>query len=88
LNAVVLTAVAICFVFFVLQIVAIGQLTGKRRSTGEKYLALAFVAGWFLIDWLFGVTAWLVIEGFVLVVAIPVGVVHLTILLIQESREV
>jgi hypothetical protein len=87
-NAVVLMAVAICFVFFVLLIVAIGQLTGERRAVGEKYLALALVAGWFLIDWAFGVTAWVVIEGFVLVVAIPVGVVHLTVLLIQESRQV
>ena len=88
MNAVVLMAVAICFVFFVLLIVAIGQLTGERRAVGEKYLALALVAGWFLIDWAFGVTAWVVIEGFVLVVAIPVGVVHLTVLLIQESRQV
>ena len=87
MNAVVLIAVAICFAFFVLQIVAIGQLTGERRSTGEKYFALCLVAGWFLIDWLFGITAWVVIEGFVLVVAIPVGVVHLAILLIQESRQ-
>jgi hypothetical protein len=86
-NAVVLTAVATCFLFFVLQVVAIGQLTGERRSTGEKYLALCLVAGWFLIDWLFGITAWVVIEGFVLVAAIPVGVVHLTVLLIQESRQ-
>jgi hypothetical protein len=85
---VVLTAVAICFVFFVLQIVAIGQLTGERRSTGEKYLALAFAAGWFLIDWLFGVTAWVMIEGCVLILVIPVGVIHLTVLLIQESRQV
>ena len=49
MNAVVLIAVAICFAFFVLQIVAIGQLTGERRSTGEKYFALCLVAGWFLI---------------------------------------
>ena len=88
MNAVVLVAVAICFVFFVLLIVAIGQLTGERRSTGEMYLALALVAGWFLIDWVFGVTAWVVIEGFVLVVAIPIGVAHLTVLLIQESRQI
>jgi hypothetical protein len=86
-RAVILVAVVICFVFFILQVVAIGQLTGERRSTGTKYLALGFVAGWFLIDWLFGVTAWVVIEGFVLVVAIPIGVVHLTVLLIQESRQ-
>ncbi len=80
-------AVAICFVYFVLQIVAIGQLTGERRSKGIKYIAPAFVAAWFLIDWLLGATGWVLVEGIVLIVAIPFGVAHLTILLIQESRQ-
>jgi hypothetical protein len=86
-NAAVEIAAAVSFVFFVLLIVALGQLTGERRSTALKYIALAVVAGWVLIDWLSGATGWALIEGTVLIVAVPFGVAHLTILLIQESRQ-
>jgi hypothetical protein len=68
-------------------IVALGQLTGKRRSTAVKYVVLAFVAGWILIDWLSGATGWIMIEGIVLIAAIPFGIAHLAILLIEESRQ-
>jgi hypothetical protein len=86
-NAAVEIAAAACVVYLVVLIVALGQLTGKRRSTAVRYIALAFVAGWVLIDWLSGGTSWAVIEGIVLVVAIPFGTAHLAILLIEESRQ-
>jgi threonine/homoserine efflux transporter RhtA len=80
-------AAAGCFVYFVLLIVALGQLTGERRSTAIKYVALAVVAAWILIDWLSGATDWTMIEGFVLIVTIPFGIAHLANLLAQESRQ-
>jgi hypothetical protein len=86
-NAAVEIATAACVVYFVVLIVALGQLTGKRRSTAVRYVALAFVAGWVLIDWLSGATGWVMLEGVVLVVAIPFGIAHLAILLIEESRQ-
>jgi hypothetical protein len=86
-NAAVEIAATACVVYFVVLIVALGQLTGKRRSTAIKYIALAFVAGWVLIDWLSGATGRVMIEGVVLVVAIPFGIAHLAILLIEESRQ-
>jgi hypothetical protein len=86
-NAAVKIAATACVVYFVVLIVALGQLTGKRRSTAIKYIALAFVAGWVLIDWLSGATGRVMIEGVVLVVAIPFGIAHLAILLIEESRQ-
>ena len=87
MNAAVKIAATACVVYFVVLIVALGQLTGKRRSTAIKYIALAFVAGWVLIDWLSGATGRVMIEGVVLVVAIPFGIAHLAILLIEESRQ-
>ena len=87
MNAAVEIAATACVVYFVVLIVALGQLTGKRRSTAIKYIALAFVAGWVLIDWLSGATGRVMIEGVVLVVAIPFGIAHLAILLIEESRQ-
>jgi hypothetical protein len=86
-NAAVEIAATACAVYFLVLIVALGQLTGKRRSTAVKYIALAFVAGWVLIDWLSGATGRVMIEGVVLVVAIPLGIAHLAILLIEESRQ-
>jgi hypothetical protein len=86
-NAAVEIAATACVVYFVVLIVALGQLTGKRRSTAIKYIALAFVAGWVSIDWLSGATGRVMIEGVVLVVAIPFGIAHLAILLIEESRQ-
>jgi hypothetical protein len=86
-NAAVEIAAAACVAYFVVLIVALGQLTGKRRTTAVKYIALAFVAGWVLIDWLSGATGWVMIEGIALVVAIPFGIAHLAILLIEESRQ-
>jgi hypothetical protein len=86
-NAAVEIAATACVAYFVVLIVALGQLTGKRRRTGVRYIALAFVAGWVLIDWLSGATGWVMIEGIVLVVAIPFGIAHLAILLIEESRQ-
>ena len=87
MNAAVEIAAAACVVYLVVLIVALGQLTGKRRSTAIKYVALAFVAGWVLFDWLSGATGWVMVEGIVLVIAIPLGIVHLVILLIEESRQ-
>lgn len=87
MNAAVEIAATACVAYFVVLIVALGQLTGKRRRTGVRYIALAFVAGWVLIDWLSGATGWVMIEGIVLVVAIPFGIAHLAILLIEESRQ-
>jgi hypothetical protein len=86
-NAAIEIAAAVSFVYFVLLIVALGQLTGPQRSTAIKYIALAVVAAWILIDWLSGATGWALVEGIVLIVAIPFGVAHLTILMIQESRQ-
>jgi hypothetical protein len=86
-NAAIELGAATCAVYLVVLIVALGQLTGKRRSTAIKYVALAFVAGWVLFDWLSGATGWVMIEGIVLVTAVPFGIAHLTILLIEESRE-
>jgi hypothetical protein len=86
-NAAIELAAAACVVYLVVLIVALGQLTGKRRSTAIKYVALAFVAGWVLVDWLSGATGWVMIEGIVLVIAIPFGIAHLTILLNEESRQ-
>jgi hypothetical protein len=85
-NAAVEIATAACVVYLVVLIVAIGHLTGKRRSTAVRYVTLAFLAGWILIDWLSDATNWVMIEGIVLVVAIPFGIAHLAILLIEESR--
>ena len=87
MNAAVEIAAAACVAYFVVLIVALGQLTGKRRTAAVKYIALAFVAGWVLIDWLFWRDSWVMIEGIVLVVAIPFGIAHLAILLIEESRQ-
>ena len=87
MNAAVEIAATACVAYFVVLIVALGQLTGKRRATAVKYIALAFVAGWILIDWLSGATGGVMIEGVVLVVAIPFGIAHLAILLIEESRQ-
>jgi hypothetical protein len=64
-NAAIEIAAAVSFVYFVLLIVALGQLTGQRRSTALKYIALAVVAGWILINWLSGATGWAIIEGMV-----------------------
>jgi len=86
-NAAVEIAAAAGVAYFVVLIVALGQLTGKRRTTAVKYIALAFVVGWVLIDWLSGATGWVMIEGIVLVVAIPAGIAHLGILLVEESRQ-
>jgi hypothetical protein len=86
-NAAIEVATAACVVYFVVLIVALGQLTGKRRSTAIKYVALMFVAGWVLFDWLSGATGWVMIEGIVLVIVIPFGIAHLAILLIEESRQ-
>jgi hypothetical protein len=86
-NAAIELAAAACVVYLVVLIVALGQLTGKRRSTAIKYVALVFVAGWILVDWLSGATGWVMIEGVVLVMAIPFGIAHLAILLIEESRQ-
>jgi len=86
-NAAIEVATAACVVYFVVLIVALGQLTGKRRSTAIKYIALVFVAGWVLVDWLSGATGWVMVEGIILVIAIPFGVAHLAILLIEESRQ-
>ena len=87
MNAAVEIATGACVVYLIVLIVALGQLTGKRRTTAVKYIALAFVAGWVLIDWLSGATSWVMIEGIILIVAIPFGVGHLAILLIEESRQ-
>ena len=87
MNAAIEVATAACVVYFVVLIVALGQLTGKRRSTAIKYIALVFVAGWVLVDWLSGATGWVMVEGIILVIAIPFGVAHLAILLIEESRQ-
>jgi hypothetical protein len=86
-KAAIETAAAASFVFFVLLIVALGQLTEARRLTAIRYIALAIVAACVLIDWLLGATGWVIIEGIVLVVAIPFGIVHLVVLLVQESRQ-
>ena len=87
MNAAIEIAAAVNFVYFILLIVALGQLTGERRSTAIKYVALTVVAAWVLIDWLSGATGWALVEGLVLIVAIPFGVAHLTILMIHESRQ-
>ena len=78
---------AVCFVFIVLLLVALGQLTGERRRIAIRYIALALVALWVLVDWLSGATDWTMIEGIVLITAIPFGIAHLAILLTQESRQ-
>ena len=84
MNAAIEIVAAVSFVYFIL---ALGQLTGERQSTAIKYIALAVVAAWVLIDWLSGATGWALVEGVVLIVAIPFGVAHLTILMIHESRQ-
>jgi hypothetical protein len=86
-NAAIEIVAAVSFVYFILLIVALGQLTGERRSTAIKYIALAVVAAWLLVDWLSGATGWALVEGIVLIVVIPFGVAHLTILMIHESRQ-
>ena len=86
-NWVVEIAVALSFLYMVLQIVALGQLTGERRMTGMKYLVVAMCAVLFVIDWLIGATGWAAIEAFVAIVILPFAVGHLAILLIQESRQ-
>ena len=80
-------AAAGCLAFFVFLVVALGQLTVEHRATAKKYVALAVVAAWILIDWLSGATNWTMVEGVVLIVAIPFGIAHLAILLIRESRQ-
>jgi hypothetical protein len=87
MGAAVAVAAAGCFIYFVLLVVALGQLTGERRAVAVRYIAIAFVAAWVLIDWLSGATGWVMVEGTVLIVAISVGVVHLTALLMRESRD-
>ena len=87
MNAAVEIAAGACVVYLIILIVALGQLSGKRRATAVKYIALAFVAGRVLIDWLSGATGWVMIEGIVLIAAIPLGIAHLAILLIEESRQ-
>ena len=86
-SAVTEIAVAICFLYAVLQIVALGRLTGERRMTGMKYLVVAVVAAFFLLDLLLHASGWAVVEGFVLIVTVPFAVAHLTILLVQESLQ-
>ena len=68
MKVVIAMAAAICFVCLVLQTVAFGQLTGERRLKGTRYVALAFLTAWFLIDWLLGATGWVLIEGIALIV--------------------
>ena len=87
MNAAIEIGAAVSFVYFILLTVALGQLTGQRRSTAIRYIALAVVAAWVLIDWLSGATGWALVEGMVLIEAIPFGVAHLTILMVQESRQ-
>ena len=87
MGAAVGIAAAASLVFFAVLIVALSQLTGLRRSIAMRYIAVAAFSAWVLIDWLSGATNWTMIEGVVLVVAIPFGVAHLTVLLIDESRQ-
>jgi len=87
MDAAVVIAATGCFVYFVLLIVALGQLSGERRAIAVRYSAVAFIAAWVVIDWLSGATGWVMVEGTALIVVLCVGAVHLTALLIRESRE-
>ena len=79
-------AAAGCLFFLILLVASIGHLTGERRRIAARYVVLGFVTVWVLTDWLSGATGWVMMEGVLLVVAIPFAVAHLTILLKQESR--
>jgi hypothetical protein len=80
-------AVGFCFLCVVLQIAALGQLTGKRRETGCRYLAVAMLAVLFVLDWLCGATGWAALEALAAILIVPLAVAHLAILLVQESRQ-
>jgi hypothetical protein len=71
----------------ILQFVAFGQLTGERHATGLKYFVVLVFAVLFLIDWFFRATGWAMLEAFVVIVGMPLAIVHLTFLLIQEWRQ-
>jgi len=86
MGAAVAIAAVGCFIYFVLLIIALGQLTGERRTVAVRYGGIALIAAWVLMDWLSGATGWVMVEGTVLIVALCIGVVHLTALLIRESR--
>ena len=83
--AVAIAAVA-AVLFFVVLYVALGRLTGDRHRTAVRYVALGLLTGLVVLDWLSGATERVMIEGWVLVVLIPVGIAYLTILVGQESR--
>jgi hypothetical protein len=86
-NAVVGVAVALALAYLVLQVVALKQLTSPRMETAAKYAGLILIAAFCLIDWALGLTGWVFLEAVILIVGLPIAVIHLAILLVQESRQ-
>ena len=86
MNAAVGILAAVCLSYCALLIVALGHLTGLRRQVAKRYVPLLFFEGWVLIDWLSGATNWVMVEGIVLVIAIPVAAAHIASLLWEEYR--
>jgi hypothetical protein len=81
-------AIVVGLLYVILQIVALGQLTGQRKMTGIKYLGVVVLFALFLfVDWLLHAETWAAIEELVLAVAMPVAVIHLAVLIVQESRQ-
>jgi len=86
-NVVVGVAVVLSLAYVLLQVVALRELTSPRMEVALKYAGLILIAGFCLIDWFLGLTGWVLLEALILIVGLPIAIVHLTILLVQESRE-
>jgi hypothetical protein len=85
-SVAVVIAAAATVLFFVVLYVALGQLTGQRRKIATRYVALALLSAVCVVDWLSGATERVMIEGWMMVVLIPIGIAHLATMLWQESR--
>ncbi len=87
-NVVIGVAVVFSAAYLVLQAVAVKRLTGARSETAAKYPAGGIlVVAFCLIDWFFGLTGWLLLDAVILIAGLMIAVVHLAILLVQESRQ-
>ena len=86
-NAAVGVVAALCFAYLVLQVAALKQLTSPRIETAGKYASLILIAAFCLIDWALGLTGWVFLEAVILIAGLPIAMIHLAILLIQESRQ-
>ena len=63
------------------------RLTTPRFEIAVRYIGLMLIAVFCLIDWLLGLTGWVLLEAIILIVGLPIAVIHLAILLVQESRQ-